>query len=147
MLFVVMAVLIFLPYILQNKTLIWEADGLGQYVPKVYRFIQYIPEIFKDIFSGNFDFKQYDFTTGLGATVAISYDPVYWLYLLFSPAKIEKAYSFLIIVRYFLAGLSMSGLVLYFKKSLLQLIRQVSCMPFPAMRFMRERSMGNSLRQ
>ena len=55
-LFVVMAVLIFLPYILQNKTLIWEADGLGQYVPKVYRFIQYIPEIFKDIFSGNFDF-------------------------------------------------------------------------------------------
>ena len=42
-LFVVMAVLIFLPYILQNKTLIWEADGLGQYVPKVYRFIQYIP--------------------------------------------------------------------------------------------------------
>lgn len=116
-LFVVMAVLIFLPYILQNKTLIWEADGLGQYVPKIYRFIQYIPEIFKDIFSGNFDFKQYDFTTGLGATVAISYDPVYWLYLLFSPAKIEKAYSFLIIVRYFLAGLSMSGLVLYFKKS------------------------------
>ena len=97
-----MAVLIFLPYIVQNKTLIWEADGLGQYVPKVYRFIQYIPEIFKDIFSGNFDFKQYDFTTGLGATVAISYDPVYWLYLLFSPAKIEKAYSFLIIVRYFL---------------------------------------------
>lgn len=116
-LFVVMAVLIFLPYILQNKTLIWETDGLGQYVPKVYRFIQYIPEIFKDIFSGNFDFKQYDFTTGLGATVAISYDPIYWLYLLFSPAKIEKAYSFLIIVRYFLAGLSMSGLVLYFKKS------------------------------
>ena len=49
--------------------------------------------------------------------MAISYDPVYWLYLLFSPAKIEKAYSFLIIVRYFLAGLSMSGLVLYFKKS------------------------------
>ncbi len=72
-LFVVMAVLIFLPYILQNKTLIWEADGLGQYVPKVYRFIQDLPEIFKDIFSGNFDFKQYDFTTGLGATVAISY--------------------------------------------------------------------------
>ena len=76
LLFLVMIVLIFLPYKLQGKTLIWEADGLGQYVPKVYRFIQYIPEILKDIFSGNFDFRQYDFTTGLGATVAISYDPI-----------------------------------------------------------------------
>lgn len=117
LLFLVMVVLIFLPYKLQGKTLIWEADGLGQYVPKAYRFIQYIPEIFKDIFSGNFDFRQYDFTTGLGATVAISYDPIYWLYLLFSADHIEKAYSILIILRYFLAGLSMSCLVLYFKKS------------------------------
>lgn len=117
LLFLVMIVLIFLPYKLQGKTLIWEADGLGQYVPKVYRFIQYIPEILKDIFSGNFDFRQYDFTTGLGATVAISYDPIYWLYLLFSADHIEKVYSILIIMRYFLAGLSMSCLVLYFKKS------------------------------
>lgn len=117
LLFLVMIVLIFLPYKLQGKTLIWEADGLGQYVPKVYRFIQYIPEILKDIFSGNFDFRQYDFTTGLGATVAISYDPIYWLYLLFSADHIEKVYNILIIMRYFLAGLSMSCLVLYFKKS------------------------------
>ena len=117
MLFIVMAVLIFYPYVSEGKTLIWAADGLGQYVPKAYRFIQYIPEIFKDIFSGNFDFKQYDFTTGLGATVAISYDPIYWLYLLFSADHLEAAYSILIILRYFLAGLSMSCLVLYFKKS------------------------------
>ena len=117
LLFLVMAGLIFLPYLQEGKTLIWAADGLGQYVPKAYRFIQYIPEIFKDIFSGNFDFKQYDFTTGLGATVAISYDPIYWLYLLFSADHIEKAYSILIVLRYFLAGISMSCLVLYFKKS------------------------------
>lgn len=117
LLFLVMAALIFHPYIVEGKTLIWEADGLGQYVPKVYRFIEYIPEIFKDIFSGNFDFKQYDFTTGLGATVAISYDPIYWLYLLFSADHVEKAYTILIVLRYFLAGLSMSCLILYFKKS------------------------------
>lgn len=117
LLFIIMMVLIFHPYAAEGKTLIWEADGLGQYVPKAYRFIQYIPEIVKDIFSGNFDFKQYDFTTGLGATVAISYDPIYWLYLLFSADHIEKAYSILILLRYFLAGISMSCLVLYFRKS------------------------------
>ena len=116
-LFAVMAYFVFVPYIEADRTLIWSVDGLGQYVPKVHRFLSYIPSIFTDILHGNFDFQQYDFTSGLGATVAISYDPIYWLYLLFHPSQAETAYSALIILRYFLAGASMSALVLYFKRS------------------------------
>ena len=116
-LFLIMAYLIFVPYSEAGRTLIWSVDGLGQYVPKVHRFLSYIPSIFQDILQGNFDFQQYDFTSGLGATVAISYDPIYWLYLLFHPSQVETAYSLLIVLRYFLAGASMSALVLYFKRS------------------------------
>lgn len=116
-LFLIMAYLVFVPYSEAGRTLIWSVDGLGQYVPKVHRFLSYIPSIFQDILQGNFDFQQYDFTSGLGATVAISYDPIYWLYLLFHPSQVETAYSLLIVLRYFLAGVSMSALLLYFKRS------------------------------
>lgn len=116
-LFAVIAYFVFVPYIEADRTLIWSVDGLGQYVPKVHRFLSYIPSIFSDLLHGNFDFQQYDFTSGLGATVAISYDPIYWLYLLFHPSQAEAAYSALIILRYFLAGASMSALVLYFGRS------------------------------
>ena len=117
-LFFIMACFIFIPYVEQRTTLIWSVDGLGQYVPKIYRFMEYIPSVLKDLFSGNFDFTQYDFSSGLGATVAISYDPIYWLYLLFKPSQIELAYTLMIVLRFFLAGISMSAMLLYFKKSL-----------------------------
>lgn len=116
-LFLVTAFFVFLPYMEQDRTLIWSVDGLGQYVPKALRFINYIPSVFHDIIHGNPDFQQYDFTSGLGSTVSISYEPVYWLYLLFKPSQIESAYSILIIIRYFLAGLSMSFMLRYYKKS------------------------------
>ncbi|MDO5147386.1 MAG: YfhO family protein [Eubacteriales bacterium] len=116
-LFLAVSLFVFAPYLQENRSLIWSVDGLGQYMPKVHRFLSYVPSVFHDLLHGNLNFQQYDFTSGLGATVSISYDPVYWLYLLFSPAKAETAYSLLIVLRYYLAGASMSALLLYFKKS------------------------------
>lgn len=112
--FAVIALAIFVPYIHEHRTLIWYVDGLGQYVPKIYRFMETIPGVLKDILHGNMNFKQYDFSSGLGSTIAISYDPIYWLYLLFHPSQVETVYSAMIILRYFLAGLSFSALVLFF---------------------------------
>lgn len=116
-LFVIVACFIFVPYVESHKTLIWSVDGLGQYVPKIYRFMSYVPSILSDLLHGNLDFAQYDFTSGLGATVAISYDPIYWLYLFFKPSQIEAVYSLTIVLRFYLAGASISALLLYFKKS------------------------------
>lgn len=116
LLFVIVAFLVFVPYIESGRTLIWSVDGLGQYVPKIYRFLSYIPSVFQDLLHGSLDFQQYDFTSGLGSTVSISYDPIYWLYLLFSPSQIEEAYSILILLRYFLCGISMSAMLRYFRK-------------------------------
>lgn len=116
-LFIVVACFIFVPYVESHRTLIWSVDGLGQYVPKIYRFMSYVPSMLQDLLHGNLDFAQYDFTSGLGSTVAISYDPIYWLYLLFKPSQIEAVYSLTIILRFYLAGASISALLLFFKKS------------------------------
>ena len=116
-LFFIVACFIFVPYVESHKTLIWSVDGLGQYVPKIYRFMSYVPSILSDLLHGNLDFAQYDFTSGLGSTVAISYDPIYWLYLFFKPSQIEAVYSLTIVLRFYLAGASISALLLYFKKS------------------------------
>lgn len=116
-LFFVMAYFIFYPYIQENRTLIWSVDGLGQYIPRIHRFLSYIPSVFQDLLHGNLNFQQYDFSIGLGAPVAISYEPIYWLCLLFHPSQAETAYSALILLRYFLSGASMSVMLLYFKKA------------------------------
>ncbi len=117
LLFVVMAYFIFFPYIQQDRTLIWYIDGIGQYVPKAIRFMRCMPEILSSILHGNLDYQQYDFTTGLGSTFTVSHEPVYWLYLFFKPSQVETAYSFQVILRYFLAGISISAMLRYFKRS------------------------------
>jgi len=116
-LFALIAYLIFSPYLESNRSLIWSVDGLGQYIPKIIRFVHYIPSVFTDLIQGNTDFTQYDFRIGLGAPVSISFEPLYWLNLLLPVSSVETNYSALVMVRYFLAGLSMSCLLLYFKKS------------------------------
>ena len=80
---------VFVPYIEGERTLIWSVDGLGQYVAKAHQFVSYVPSVIQDILHGNFDFQQYDFTRGLGSTISISFEPVYWLYLLFNPSQVE----------------------------------------------------------
>lgn len=116
-LFAISALLVFLTLIHRGESLVWTGDALSQYIPKIHRFMTYIPRVFHDLLHGNMDIAQYDFRSGMGSTVAISYDPLYWLYLLFSPGQVDKAYTLMSLVRYFLAGLSMSAMLLYFKKS------------------------------
>ncbi len=116
-LFALIAYMIFSPYLEANRSLIWSVDGLGQYIPKIIRFTHYIPSVFADLIRGSGNFAQYDFRIGLGAPVSISFEPLYWLNLLLPASHIEEGYSALVMVRYYLAGLSMSCMLLYFKKS------------------------------
>ena len=83
LLFAVCALFIFIPYILEDRTMIWYVDGLAQYVPRMHRFIRVMPEILRSIAHGNLNFQQYDFTSGMGSDLTVSYEPVYWLLLLF----------------------------------------------------------------
>ncbi len=116
LLFALISFLIFVPYINGGYSLIWESDGLGQYVPKAYRFVRDMPGVVRDLLHGNMNFKQYDFGVGLGSAMSYSFDPIYWLYLLAGESRIEAMYNAAVILRYFLAGISMSCLIFFFKK-------------------------------
>ena len=117
LLFAVCAFFIFILYLLENRTLIWYVDGLAQYVPRMHRFIRVMPEILKSIAHGNLNFQQYDFASGMGSELSVSYEPVYWLLLLFGIKHVETGYSVMVIIRYFLAGLSMATMLRFFDKT------------------------------
>ena len=116
-LFVLISFLIFVPYINGGYSLIWESDGLGQYVPKAYRFVKDMPGVISSLLHGSTDFKQYDFGVGLGSPMTFSFDPVYWLYMVTGIRHIEWTYNLAVILRYFMAGAAMSCLILYLRKS------------------------------
>ena len=116
LLFLLMAFLVFMPFIEKGRSLVWVGDALNQYVPKLHRFLRYVPGVFRDILHGNLDFVQYDFTSGMGYQVAISYDPVYWLYLFMPKGNIDLTYTIMTVLRFFLAGLSMMGMAMYSAK-------------------------------
>lgn len=118
-LFLVTALFIFLPIIQMGKSLVWDGDALSQYIPKLYRFLDYVPRIFSSLASGNPDFPVYDYSSGLGSTMSITFEPIYWLYLILPKGNIDAVYTFLTMLRFFLAGVSFSLLLIYFRRSFL----------------------------
>ena len=130
LLFLLVSLFVFMPFVENGRSLVWVGDALNQYVPKLHRFLRYVPGVFRDIFHGNLDFQQYDFTSGMGSQVAISYDPVYWLYLILPKGNIDMTYTIMTLIRFFLAGLSMMIMALYFKKGYMASILAGICYSF-----------------
>lgn len=115
--FCIMAVCIFLSFFEYDNSIAWMHDAISQYIPRIHYFINYIHECVSNIFEGNFNFPSYTFRAGLGNSVPLSYEPVYWLFALFDSANVEFAYNFITVFRFFLAGLSVSIFFLYYKRS------------------------------
>ncbi len=108
--------LVFFEYIRAGKTFIVRGDGVSQYFPRAIYFSRYIRDLVKSLLSGNFELMMYDFRLGLGAEVNYSMEPLYYLFALFGEDHMEFAYNFITVLRFYLAGVSMSVLCLYFKK-------------------------------
>ncbi len=117
--FVITAFFIFLPIMQLKQSLVWKGDAMSQYIPNLYRFLQYVPRIIKSMLHGNFDIPQYDYSSGLGSTVFLSHDPLYWLFLLLPKKNIDVVYTFMTLFRYYLTGLSFSLMLFYFRRSFL----------------------------
>lgn len=98
-----------------GKSLVWQVDGLSLYAPKAYYFMSSVRKILGNLFQGVFSVPLYSFVFGMGDTVPIPLEPIYWLLLLFSPDNLELAFSVVFIVRFYAAGLAMSAFLLYFK--------------------------------
>lgn len=114
LLFAIISAGVFIWFLIEHRSFCWTADSSPQYVPKVIYYIKETKEFLRSLMQGEWNFKMYDFQLGLGDAVPLHMEPVYWLYLLFGESRIELAYGALILLRYYLAGLSMSVFLRYF---------------------------------
>ncbi len=115
-LFIGVGSIIFLPFTLYGKTLLWNGDGYSQYYPILVKLQQIIVNLLK---GNGISFWSWD--TGLGADVIGNYalvlfDPFCWLVVLFPKQYLDVAYSVIVILKLYSAGLVMLGFLKYHNK-------------------------------
>lgn len=115
-LFLFMTACVFFSFIEYDNSIAWLHDPISQYIPRIHYFSDYIKECVSKLLDGNLQFSSYTFRSGLGNSVPLSFEPVYWLFALFDSENVEFAYNFITIFRFFLAGLSASIFFLYHKR-------------------------------
>lgn len=106
---------IFIWFALENKSFCWTTDAVSQYVPKAYYFIRKTWDMIAGLLKGTGGLNAYDFQLGMGTSIPLHMEPLYWIYLLFPPKYIEAAFGCVLFLRFYLSGLSMSVFLLYFK--------------------------------
>lgn len=114
LLFAVVSAGVFIWFLVHHKSFCWTTDAISQYLPKASYFISQMKEILHSILAGDFTLQMYDFNIGMGDAVTLHTEPVYFLYLLFDESQVELAYGGLILLRFYLAGLSISIFMHYF---------------------------------
>ena len=117
--FILMTLLALNVYILNGLSIVWTVDGMEQFYPYFVYEGQWLREIFANLTSGNFEVPMWSFNLGYGADLLaemdVFYDPLNLLSFFFTEESSEYAFQFLIILRWFLAGVSFSLFSLHFK--------------------------------
>lgn len=108
---------VFLMFSIAGYSYIWTDDGLSQYLPKAYYFMSHTHQLIRNFLSGDLELPMYDFTIGLGHAAPLCLEPLYWLYLFFGASHAEAAFAIVMLLRFYLTGLSMSAFMLYFQNS------------------------------
>ena len=115
-LFALMALLVFFPFLRHGRTLVWRQDSIPQYYPRAVYFANYVRDLVSNFLHGKFELPMYDFRFGLGSEVVYSMEPLYYLNALFGAEHAETMQTVLILLRFYLAGITSSIFFLYFKK-------------------------------
>lgn len=122
LLFICVGLVIFSQFLIYNKTLIWTSDGYLQW----YAIFAKFKQVVSDFFLGNgFSFWSWD--TGLGADLIANYalvlcDPFSYLAVFFPNQCLDVAYTVIVILKMYAAGIAMLGFVRYHGK------RTVTCL-------------------
>lgn len=117
-LFVFIMAVILRPFWLGGKSLVWKNDGLYQH----YSSLAYYSNWLKTVFFEH-KFPMVDLAVGFGYDVisTLNYyaigDPLNLITIFFREEQLEYVYNFLIILRYYLAGVSFSIYCFYMKQS------------------------------
>ena len=105
-LFAILSFVVFALFIMENKTFIWNNDGVKQHYAILYHFNQ----MMRQLPSNGFQMLSWNLGLGLDVIGQYSYyvvgDPFAYLSLLFPLEHLDKVYSGLVIVRMYCVGLA-----------------------------------------
>ena len=105
-LFAILCPFIFSAFRTGGKTLIWTQDGMPQHFTRLVYLSQTIRDGIQSLLSGNgWTIPLYDFRLG-PAKLDLQVEPVQWLAVLWPWDKIDSLYDILVLLRYYLTGLS-----------------------------------------
>lgn len=117
LLYAVVGIIVFCQLVIFDKTLIWNVDGYLQWYSIFAKFQSSI----QDFFSGQgFSFWSWDIGLGsdyLSNFAFVIFDPFSYISLFFSKAHLDVAYSFIIVLKLYTAGIVMLHYLRYHKKS------------------------------
>ena len=103
------------PFLKSGTYFIWGADGYSQMYPVFCYFVSYARQMLAGLAHGRLSLPLYDFTLGLGGDILSTLNwhgfgnPFYLLGLLAPENKLPLAFSLIVEVQYFLAGLFFMG--------------------------------------
>lgn len=118
-LFAILSAIVFYPFIQENKSFIWKRDGLYQSYSSIAYLGSFYRTLLSDILNGNFTIPQFDFNVGFGLDIltTLNYyglgDPLVLLSAFFPKENTELFYHFVILLRFYLSGLSFSYYCFY----------------------------------
>lgn len=113
--FVIMSAAVFSWFFLNNKSFLWCDDGIFQHFNSLVYYRTYLIDLIKNLFrSGSLNIPLWDFSLGYGGDIltTLNYyvigDPINLLVLMVPSRFMEAAYSGLILLRLYLAGMTFS---------------------------------------
>ena len=108
--------LVFFPFLLTGRTFVFRVDGESQYIVYLRYMGQYLRETVRNFLQGSFTLKMYDFTIGMGDDInaIVRFHPLDFLSVFVPEEKTEALYVLILLLRYYLSGLSFSLYALSF---------------------------------
>ena len=112
LLFALCSLVIWLPYILQGKTFVWNVDGISQHIPALIFYRHWLGDIVRSFFAGHPDIPMWSFNLGEGSDVinTLHYycigDPLCLIVALFPASLMGYCYTLLSVIRMYLAGIA-----------------------------------------
>ena len=117
-LFLFLCALVFLPFALSGKCLVGQGDGESQYILQLSYMGSWLREAVSGYFHGDFTPARFDFAIGMGDDInsVVRFHPLDFLSVFVPEEKTELLYQLILFLRLYLAGLSFSLYVFFFRK-------------------------------
>ena len=110
-------------FFINNKSLIWQTDGIQQYFVTLVYYGKYLRQIIRELLtSGTIKFPMFDFSIGYGSDILTTFngnpigDPLNLLSVFFTADKTEFLFCLLAVLRMYLSGIAFSIYCRYMKK-------------------------------